>query len=78
MIRHAKQKYKPKVELKFVGGNLRDTWKELKNMAAVNRTTDQLSLRSSCRGQVMSVYPKCLVISSHVLKNTTVHPACVI
>ena len=40
-IRQEKQKYKQQVELKFAGGNLRDAWKGLKTMAAVNTITDQ-------------------------------------
>ena len=36
-----KQKYKQKVELKFAGSNLRDAWKGLKKMAAVDTITDQ-------------------------------------
>jgi len=39
-MRQAKQKYKQKIELKVAGGDLRDGWKGLKNMAAANTTTD--------------------------------------
>ena len=48
-IRQAKQQYKQTVELKFIGGNFRDAWKGIKNMAAVNMMTDPV--RSKVRQQ---------------------------
>ena len=52
VIRQAKQQYKQKVEHKFVGGNIRDAWKGIKKMAAVNMMTDQF--RSKVRLQGVS------------------------
>ena len=49
-MRQAKHKYKQKVELKVAGGNLGDTWKGLKNMAAVKTITDQFISTSGGRG----------------------------
>ena len=49
-IRQAKQLYKQTVELKFIGGNFRDAWKGIKNMAAVNMMTDPFRSKVRLQG----------------------------
>ncbi|KAI0207369.1 hypothetical protein LSAT2_007973, partial [Lamellibrachia satsuma] len=44
-IRQTKQQYKQRVEHKFVGGNFRDAWKGIKNMAAVHMMTDPVRFK---------------------------------